>query len=120
LVLTKNGMVQYLGNYDYYAEKVMMVEKAIEEQKQRAEKKPNAYELEKQERAKERKRLNDISKIEKRIETLDVEIEKLNELISSGEVTSDYEKLLELTAQLEEKQSELEASYEEWESLDEK
>lgn len=117
LVLTKNGMVQYLGNYDYYAEKIMMVEKAIDEQKQRSEKKPNAYELEKQQRAKERKRQNDIKKAEELINSLDEEIEELNRLLSSDEVISDYEKLLELTADLETKESELEKAYEELEGL---
>ncbi len=117
LVLTKNGMVQYLGNYDYYAEEIMMVEKAIDEQKHRAEKKPNAYELEKQQRARERKRLNDIKKTEALINSLDEEIEKLNRLLSSDEVISDYEKLLELTADLETKESELETAYEDLDKL---
>lgn len=117
LLLTKNGMVQYLGNYDYYAEKVLMVEQAIAEQNQRNEKKPNAYELEKQQRAKERKRLNDIAKTEERINALDAEIDRINKLLSSDEVISDYEKLLELTAELEEKQSELEKSFEQLEEL---
>ena len=117
LVLTKNGMVQYLGNYDYYAEKIMMVEKAIDEQKHRAEKKPNAYELEKQQRARERKRLNDIKKTEALINSLDEEIEELNRLLSSDEVISDYEKLLELTADLETKESELETAYEDLDKL---
>ncbi|MCR5653713.1 MAG: ABC-F type ribosomal protection protein [Ruminococcus sp.] len=117
LVLTKNGMVQYLGNYDYYAEKVIEVEKAFSEQKQRLEKKPNAYELEKQQRAKERKRLNDISKIEDTINTLDAEIDELNKLLASDEVISDYEKLLELTSELENKQKELESAYEQWDNL---
>ena len=117
LVLTKNGMVQYLGNYDYYAEKVMMVEKALDEQKQRTEKKPNTYELEKQQRAKERKRQNDIKKTEELINSLDEQIEELNNLLSSDEVISDYEKLLELTADLESKESELEKAYEELEGL---
>lgn len=117
LVLTPNGMVQYLGNYDYYAEKIMMVEKAITEQKQRTEKKPNSYELEKQERAKERKRLNNINKLEEKINTLDEEIAELNTQLSSDEVISDYEKLLELTAELERKQNELEEAYEQLDEL---
>lgn len=117
LVLTKNGMVQYLGNYDYYAEKVMMVEKALDEQKQRTEKKPNTYELEKQQRAKERKRQNDIKKTEELINSLDEQIEELNNLLSSDEVISDYEKLLELTADLEEKEKKLEKAYEQLDEL---
>ncbi|MBQ7505495.1 MAG: ABC-F family ATP-binding cassette domain-containing protein [Ruminococcus sp.] len=117
LVLTKNGMVQYLGNYDYYAEKISMVEKALDEQKHRTEKKPNTYELEKQRRAKERKRLNDIKKAEELINSLDEQIEELNKLLSNDEVISDYEKLLELTADLESKESELEKAYEELDEL---
>ena len=116
-MLTKNGMVQYLGNYDYYAEKISMVEKALDEQKHRTEKKPNTYELEKQRRAKERKRLNDIKKAEELINSLDEQIEELNKLLSNDEVISDYEKLLELTADLESKESELEKAYEELDEL---
>ena len=117
LLLTKDGMVQYLGNYDYYSEKVLLSENEAQEQSMPVQKKPNTYELEKQERAKERKRQNDIKKTEDAINALDAEIEKLNELISSDEVISDYEKLLELSAELESKQTELESAYEEWEKL---
>ena len=117
LVLTRDGMVQYLGNYDYYAEKLGDSAAETCQRKQQAEKKLNAYELEKQQRAKERKRLNDIHKTEEKINILDDKINKLNEMISSGEVVSDYEKLLELTAELEAKQAELEKAYELWVEL---
>ncbi|MEE3334168.1 MAG: ABC-F family ATP-binding cassette domain-containing protein [Ruminococcus sp.] len=119
LKLDKNGMTKYLGNYDYYLEKTG--ENRVEASAQKSEpvKKINDYQLEKQQRAKERKRQNDLVKCEKLIEELDEKINELNTALQSDEVSGDYEKLLELTAQLEEKQSELDEVYEEWEKLSE-
>jgi ATP-binding cassette subfamily F protein 3 len=119
LKLDKNGMTKYLGNYDYYLEKTGENRVDASAQKSEPVKKINDYQLEKQQRAKERKRQNDLVKCEKLIEELDEKINELNTALQSDEVSGDYEKLLELTAQLEEKQSELDEVYEEWEKLSE-
>lgn len=116
LRLDENGFTQYLGNYDYY------LEKSAEPVQQKSaapaqEKKPNDYQLEKQQRAKERKRINDIKKLEQLIEQLDGEIDELNALLQSSEVAADYERLMELTTQLEQKQDEQERAYDEWAEL---
>ncbi len=118
LHLGKNGFTQYLGNYDYYLEKSSQPQL---ERVERAEKEPkvNDYQLEKQQRARERKRQNDLKKTEALIERLDSEIEELNRLLQSDEVTADYERLLELTNELDCKQLELENAYETWEELSE-
>ena len=54
---------------------------------------------------------------EAEIERLDSEIAQTQQLLSSGEVASDYERLMELTEKLERLQKEQEALYEIWESL---
>ena len=119
LALGENGVTEYIGDYDYYLERTSADNNSNIELKstEKSQKKPNDYTLEKQRRAKERKKQNDIKKAEALIETLDGEIEELNNLLQSDEVVSDYEKLTELTQQLEEKQSELEKAYESWEEL---
>ena len=119
LALGENGVTEYIGDYDYYLERTSADNNSNIELKsaEKSEKKPNDYTLEKQRRAKERKKQNDIKKAEALIETLDGEIEELNNLLQSDEVVSDYEKLTELTQKLEEKQSELEKAYESWEEL---
>jgi ATP-binding cassette subfamily F protein 3 len=117
LALDKNGMTEYLGNYDYYLERTSESKKAEAVSEEKEAKKPNDYTLEKQRRARERKLKNDIKKAEQLIETLDLEIAGLNDELQKDEVVSDFEKLTELTEKLEEKQSELEKAYEIWEEL---
>lgn len=117
LALDKNGMTEYLGNYDYYLERTSESKKAEAVSEEKEAKKPNDYTLEKQRRARERKLKNDIKKAEQLIETLDLEIAGLNDELQNDEVVSDFEKLTELTEKLEEKQSELEKAYENWEEL---
>ncbi len=117
LALDKSGMTEYIGNYDYYLERTADAERVQTISAKKEEKKPNDYTLKKQKRARERKLKNDIKKAEQLIEKLDSEIAEINETLQSEEVVSDYEKLTELTAELESKQSELEKAYENWEEL---
>lgn len=117
LRLDQNGFTQYLGNYDYYLEKNAEPPAQQKTQNVAQEKKPNDYQLEKQQRAKERKRQNDIKKLEQLIEQLDAEIDELNRQLQSNEVAADYERLMELTTQLEQKQDEQERAYDEWAEL---
>ncbi len=116
LKLDQSGFTQYLGNYDYFLEKCAdsseHISKAVLKEKE-----PNVYQLEKQQRAKERKRLNDIKKLEQLIERLDGEIDELNQELRSNEIAADYERLMELTTELEQKQDEQERAYEEWAEL---
>ena len=115
--ITPEGVTEYLGNYDYYAEKT--AQRETPDKTEEAPKKPkqNDYKLRKEEQARERKRQNDLKKAEARIEELEAEIEGIQTEISSDEVTGDYEKLMELTAKLEELQNEQAEVFELWESL---
>ena len=54
------------------------------------------------------------------LDTIEKEIKEIQSLLSSEEVQSDYEKLLELSSSVEKDQSALEELYIEWEELQEK
>ncbi|MBR3988379.1 MAG: ABC-F family ATP-binding cassette domain-containing protein [Clostridia bacterium] len=119
LELKEDGVKEYLGNYDYYAEKQKEIAVSVSSVKSDAKPKVNDYKLRKEEQAKERKRLTAIRKAEELIEELDRKIAETEEKLSSDEVISDYEKLVELTKVLEELQTQQEEAYSEWESLQE-
>lgn len=122
LDLTQNGMVEYLGNYDYYLEKNKDFENAkitngdVEKKKSKGS---SDYKQQKLEQAKERKRKNDLKKTEAKIEELDEKIATLNDMLQQDEITSDYAKLMELTNELEQMQEEQETLYTLWEELSE-
>ncbi len=115
--LTHNGAVAIEGNYDNY---LLFCENQKESINNEAkEKKPvtNDYKLRKEQASLERKRKTRISKIESDIADTEEKSSELEKLISTPDVTSDYEKLLELTEQLNTLKNSLENLYAEWEEL---
>ena len=118
LALDKNGVKEYLGNYDYYFEHVKTENQAETSTEQKPKQKPqNEYFLNKQRASEERKRQTKLKKTEAEIERLDGEIERVSTLLATEEVASDYERLIELTNELEQLNSEQEKQYEIWEEL---
>lgn len=121
LLLTNNGVKEYLGNYDYYLERTTAEKQGVvltESKKEKKEKPQNDYFLQKQKQSEERKRQTKLKKAETEIERLDEEIAKTQELLSSEEVAADYEKLMELSKLLENLQKQQEEQYEIWEELE--
>lgn len=121
LLLTNNGVKEYLGNYDYYLERSTAEKQGTvqtESKKDKKEKPQNDYFLQKQKQSEERKRQTKLKKAESEIERLDEEIAKTQELLSSEEVAADYEKLMELSKLLEDLQKQQEEQYEIWEELE--
>lgn len=121
LLLTNNGVKEYLGNYDYYLERTTAEKSGVvptENKKDKKEKTQNDYFLQKQKQSEERKRQTKLKKAEAEIERLDEEIGKTQELLSSEEVAADYEKLMELSKLLEDLQKQQEEQYEIWEELE--
>ncbi|WP_295199043.1 ABC-F family ATP-binding cassette domain-containing protein [Ruminococcus sp.] len=121
LLLTNNGVKEYLGNYDYYLERTTAEKSGAvltESKKEKKEKPQNDYFLQKQKQSEERKRQTKLKKAEAEIERLDEEIAKTQELLSSEEVAADYEKLMELSKLLEDLQKQQEEQYEIWEELE--
>lgn len=121
LLLTNNGVKEYLGNYDYYLERTTAEKSGAvptENKKDKKEKTQNDYFLQKQKQSEERKRQTKLKKAEAEIERLDEEIAKTQELLASEEVAADYEKLMELSKLLEDLQKQQEEQYEIWEELE--
>ena len=116
LELNTNGVKEYLGNYDYYAEKQ---KQAVAQKELKTEEKPkvNDYKLRKEEQSRERKRQTAIKKAEELIEELDLKIAETEKKLSDQEVISDYNKLLELTEILNDLQKRQEEAFEAWEAL---
>ena len=121
LVMSPDGVTEYLGNYDYYLERTKseIGENKAEKATVNKEKPQNDYFLQKQKQSEERKRKTRLNKAEAEIERLDGEIEKTQTLLSSEEVVADYEKLIELTNRLEQLRQEQEEQYLIWEELSE-
>ena len=121
LVLGRNGVSEYLGNYDYYIEKTNETfDKGIfnaPEKKLPNGKKQNDYNLKKERQSNLRKAKTRLKKCEENISETEEKIAETQQLLQSGEAPADYEKLLEFTNDLEELNRKLEELYEEWEEV---
>lgn len=120
LELKPEGMTEYLGNYDYYMEK--RLEKSGQDRgKTQTETKKSSgaidYKMKKEMQAQERKRRSMLKKTEQEIEETELEMEKVNEQLADPQVTSDYQKLIELSGKLEELKTKQEQLYEQWAEL---
>ncbi|MBQ7202999.1 MAG: ABC-F type ribosomal protection protein [Eubacterium sp.] len=111
--LTPDGVNEYIGDYDRFIEKkadrnsVQDVRKAPKEAKQ------NDYKLKKERLSQIRKAKTRLKRCEEEIETLENDISVIEEKLTD----SDYEELIRLTAELEEKTKARDSLYEEWEEL---
>lgn len=114
LELTKDGINEYLGNYDYYLEKkneIIIEEEEISKTKtqikQERKKEKERLELEK-------KRKKDIIQLEKAIEEKENAISELDDKLCDPKLYDEPEKALELSKKREALQSELETLYDKW------
>lgn len=120
LELKPQGMTEYLGNYDYYMEKRNEAQESGDNATH-AEPKKSAgaidYKLKKEMQAQERKRKSMLKKTEQEIEETELEMDNVNAQLSDPQVTSDYQKLIELSSKLEELKARQEQLYEQWAEL---
>lgn len=125
-VMSPNGFTEYLGNYDYYTEKMKQLAESgshshtdtVANTKSVASDKPvNDYKLKKELASQQRKLATQIKRCEERIEKLEQEVSELSDIINLPETGTDYLKIMELTQKLEEAQSKLDDEYTLWEEL---
>ena len=119
LAMKKDGMTEYLGNYDNYLERVSAQPSPTSEDTPavKKEKPLNDWQLRKLQQSEERKRKTKLNRTEAEIDELEAAVEELQTTLNKEEVQSDYEQLMALTAELEEKQNRLEELYELWAEL---
>lgn len=122
LVLTPDGVEEYLGNYDYYIEKSGVSAAgtifAANDKKPDNSKRVNDYNLKKEKQSNIRKLKTRLKNCEEAISAAEMQIEEIQMLLQSEEALSDYERLVELTNRLEEQNKTLEQLYEDWGTIE--
>ena len=76
-----------------------------------------SYKEKKEQETAKRKIENKIKKIEAKMEELNNELNSLNALLETPEYSSDYQKAMEVTSEIEEINTKIASLYEEWEYL---
>jgi hypothetical protein len=123
LELTQDGVIEYLGRYDYYLEKKSQ---GISAKKyfSKVQEKPTGdaaqqRRLKKEREAEERRRARLSEKLETEISELENQISELEKNLCKPENMSDYELLARLGAEREETEKRLAEAYDEWAKVQE-
>lgn len=136
LDLTNNQLLNYIGNYDYYLEKKKDIEAAanfVSAPADLSKKTPWSHssteassdisgnkadwQQQKEEKAKLRKKQNDLKKCEEEINKLEVRSEEIDALLMQEEIFTDVPKLIELNHEKKEIEARLEELMLLWEEL---
>lgn len=132
--LSRDGLTDYLGDYDYYVTKKLEQEewKKLKEEEAAEKLKTSSgvsqtfagekqgkqdYEREKELQKKQRQRKRQIEELEKNIEQAEAEIAELEEQLCDPAIYRDHEKSMEINNSLEAKKSAIEEWMETWEEL---
>ena len=110
--LTPSGMNSFGGDYSYYLEKI---NSRKEEPAKKVKSGGEQYRQNKELESKRRKVQTRIKRAEEKIAELEQKGKELESLLAAPETADDYQKLLELTEQLDKNTRELEITMEEWE-----
>ena len=127
LYLTPNGVIEYLGNYDYYLEKKAEKELEILEKQPKTSETLNTttaesstktdWKKQKEEQAKERKIQNKIKKLEEEIEKTENKINELSELLFDEKISCDVGKAKDIFDEKTALEEKLEKLFDEWGEL---
>lgn len=125
LELKNQTLINYIGNYDYYLEKVEELTKIYAQAETKESVKTEAsgsrddWARQKEEQARERKRLNELKKTEDRIAALEERSSEIDALMTREEIFTDVAKCMELSKEKAAVTEELDGLYEVWEKLSE-
>ena len=117
--MDSNSVVCYNGDYNYYLEKRGNVQSAEPTAKKQETSAAVDYREQKRIESEKRKRQTKIKKTEEEIAVLEEEIRTLTLELENPSIASDYERAMELSNEISQKNSELEEKYETWEMLQE-
>ncbi|RYL87871.1 ABC transporter ATP-binding protein [Sporolactobacillus sp. THM7-4] len=126
LELSREGIVNYLGNYDYYVEKKAEMEEidALEAQsspsKQPSEPPADSksqFLKDKEQKKQKRQLTRSIEQLEADINKLETQIDEYEQSLLTPEVYNDTIKAKEVQKQMEQKKKELDERLEKWEEL---
>ncbi len=124
LELVNQSFVNYIGNYDYYLEKkeILTPIYASQSSSPTLEKSNESlgrlsWQEQKEQQAKERKRLNELKKTEDRISCLEDRNSEIDDLMTKEEIYSNSVKCQELAIEKDKNEEELEVLYSKWEEL---
>ena len=122
--MSPSGSEEFLGDYDYYLQKKQEKEElAFIENEGKKETVPDApekrnFQIDKEEKKKQRQIQRRLAEIEKRIEELETAIEEQNTLLCDPAVYQDHEQVLQINEVLEMHNKELEDLMDEWAELE--
>ncbi|MBO8137880.1 MAG: ABC-F family ATP-binding cassette domain-containing protein [Desulfotomaculum sp.] len=126
LELSKQGVVSYLGDYDYYIYKKQKLSpvpnSTINSDKPAAakqQKDKEKYLQNKEKQRLKRKRERRLNELEKYIKECEDKIENLEIMLCSPEIYQDYDKCLQINNELQELKKQLDQHYTEWLELEE-
>ena len=114
--LTADGTEKFGGDYQYFLEKSLPLRR---EETPEKEQKPNAYQIKKEQASRVRRLQGQISRLEKEIEAQEAAMAALQEKLSLPEIAADYEKIGEISAELEKLQEKTAGLYAKWEECSE-
>jgi len=123
LELKNQTLTNYIGNYDYYLEKVQELSEeasfaAVKENRPLSSSKED-WARSKEEQAQKRRLENELKRTEERIAKLEERDREIDSLLSQEEVFTDVTRCLELTKEKASVAQELEELYGKWEELSE-
>ncbi|GKH48854.1 ABC-F family ATP-binding cassette domain-containing protein [Anaerotruncus massiliensis (ex Togo et al. 2019)] len=116
--MTPQGFVWYEGGYESYRAKrrEAQSERPVREEKPKTE---NAFHRTKKQRAEQVARKKRLCEVEQEISDLELAVDTAQEQLGDPEVSSDYQRVSGLCAQIEENRAALAALMEEWAELSE-
>nr|WP_223155090.1 ABC-F family ATP-binding cassette domain-containing protein [Alkalibacillus aidingensis] len=124
--MKQDGIRTFLGNYDYYLEKIKEEEELLaiqEAQSEKQEDDPSSKQQFQQDKVAKRERRKierRISSIEEQISEYELLIEEQEEKMNDPEITGDYSTLQEINQTIKDAQQSLDQLMEEWTELQEK